>query len=285
MTRNVLTVLLLSLAVSAGARIALGGDEEEDAPVAERDIPRAVLETAKRFSEDGTLEKCGKGDEDGLKIYELVMKKGERRIEVQTLPSGALFATEEKVDADSIPGAVKRRVATLFKDTSKVKYERAVVVLYECSAKDEKGKSVEFLVNQAGAAYEEVAGGVDEKGEKGEDGEEGKRGKESTKGFLGVQLAPDKEGAVVASVFAKSAASASGLEAGDKIVLCGKTKIGSVQDLQTAIGALSAGETVKLRVERDGWQKTLTVRLGARPTDDEDGEDEKDEKGEKDEKD
>jgi C-terminal processing protease CtpA/Prc len=289
MTRNVLGVLLLSTAIAAGARIAAGGDEEEDAPVAEKDIPRAVLETAKRFSEDGTLQKCSKGEEDGLKLYELVMKKGDRAIEVQTLPSGGLFATEEKVASRDVPDAVKKRVGTLFKDASKVTYERAVIVVYECATKDAKGKTVEFLVNQAGAAFKEVAGGVDEsKGEEGESGSKGKTG--AAKGFLGIQFAPNADGAVVASVLEGTPAQKAGLKAGDRIVVCGETKIASGEELAKVIGALSAGDTVKLRVERDGWAKWVPVKLGARPVaKDEDGEedekDEKDEKGDKGEKD
>lgn len=174
MSRFRVVALSLSLAVVAGVGLVLG--EDDDKQVERKDIPEAVWKTASQFSEGGELSKCSLGDEDGLKIYELVFKKDDRKIEVQTTKAGELFATEEKVDEKDVPEAVKARGAKLFKPGMKVSYERSVVVLYEAAAKDEKGKEKEYLINQAGAAFKEVAGGIFEhEGEKGEhDGKEKK---------------------------------------------------------------------------------------------------------------
>jgi hypothetical protein len=167
MSKNWIAAAALSCILTTGVGFVIA--EDEDKPVAKKDVPEAVLKTATLFSEGGELDKCVLADEDGLKIYELHMKKGDRKIEVQTTMSGELFATEEKVSAEAVPELVKQRAAKLFTKGEKVSYERTVVVLYEVAAKDDKGHEVEYLVNQAGAAYQEIAGGIgEEKDRKGE---------------------------------------------------------------------------------------------------------------------
>jgi hypothetical protein len=139
------------------------GDEEGDSPVNKADIPANVLATATRFSDGLDLERAFIADEDGVQVYELQYHKGDRRLEVQTSKAGELFATEEKVFEKAVPALVKQRAATLFEAGAKVQYERTMVVVYEAGARDENGHETEYLVNQAGAAFQEIARGVAEK--------------------------------------------------------------------------------------------------------------------------
>lgn len=171
----------LSCVLVTGVGLVLAAEEEEDRPVAKKDIPERVLETAKSFSDGAELDKCVLADEDGLAVYELHMKKGDRKIEVQTTKAGDLFATEEEVSADGVPELVKRRVAKLFTKGEKLSYERAVIVLYEVAAKDERGHEVEYLVNLSGAAFKELAGGIGE--EEGGKKEEEKKGDKADRTF------------------------------------------------------------------------------------------------------
>lgn len=148
-----------SIALAAGIALLAAGGKGEDARVARKDIPQAALDAARFLSDGGALEDCVRAEEDGLKTLQLRMRKGDRRIEVQTLPSGELFASEERVPESAVPEAVRRRVARLFGKGRALAYERAVAVLYEVAHKDSAGKETTYLVSPAGKAYREVSDG------------------------------------------------------------------------------------------------------------------------------
>jgi S1-C subfamily serine protease len=112
-------------------------------------------------------------------------------------------------------------------------------------------------------------------------------------GYLGVttsslypQLAerldlPDDDGAIVIEVQPDSPADEAGIEAGsdtiefqgqqdipsdgDVIVAVDGKRLSRLDDLADLIGARDEGETVKLRVLRDGEERTVEVELGRRP--------------------
>ncbi len=60
-------------------------------------------------------------------------------------------------------------------------------------------------------------------------------------------------------------ASAAGIQTGDEITAIDQQPISGKQDLESRIAAMSPGTSVQLRVVRDGWEKTLTVKLGTAP--------------------
>ena len=136
--------------------------EEEDTPVQKKDIPASVMATAMPFSEGGELAKASLSNEDGIAVYEIVFKKGERHIEVQTTKAGDLVAVEEKINESKVPDLVRQRAAKLFKAGAKVTWEKTTVVMYEAAVK-EGSKETEYLVNTPGAAFQEIAGGINEK--------------------------------------------------------------------------------------------------------------------------
>jgi len=69
-------------------------------------------------------------------------------------------------------------------------------------------------------------------------------------------------GALVSSVVPGSAAAAAGLKAGDVILAVGDRPIERAGSLSSAIGLSTPGETVKLKVWRDGGEKMIEAKLG-----------------------
>ncbi len=81
-------------------------------------------------------------------------------------------------------------------------------------------------------------------------------------GYLGVELAEAKDQVSVKSVLADGPAGKAGLKAGDKITkVQGRTVI-SIQDVQRHARKLSAGETIKLTVERGQETKEISFKTG-----------------------
>ncbi len=148
----------LALGASIGVA-AEQGEEAGDVPVAVKDIPAAVRTVADRYAGGKKLERAVIADEDGLSVYELHYAGG---LEVQTTKSGDFFAREEKVPESAVPALVKERAAKLLSPGAKVSFERTLSVFYEAAARDAKGREREVLVNPAGAAFQEIAGGVRE---------------------------------------------------------------------------------------------------------------------------
>jgi serine protease Do len=97
------------------------------------------------------------------------------------------------------------------------------------------------------------------------------------RGWLGVStqaLTPDlatsfsaetPKGALVSEVMADTPAAKAGLESGDIITEVNGRAVASSRELVNAIGGLSPGEKVKLKLVRDGDAKTLSIVLGTRP--------------------
>jgi serine protease Do len=98
-----------------------------------------------------------------------------------------------------------------------------------------------------------------------------------TRGWLGVSIQPlgpdlrqalglgDTEGALIADVIAKSPAEASGLKRGDVVVGIDGRPVTEPGQLSRTIATMSPGSTTKLRVIRDGKERTLDVKVGKQP--------------------
>ena len=76
-------------------------------------------------------------------------------------------------------------------------------------------------------------------------------------------------GAVVGTVQPNTPAQRAGLEAGDRIVAVDKNKVRDFRDFRGRIAEYPPGSKAKLSVVRDGKPKSITVKLGKRPTEDE----------------
>ncbi len=82
---------------------------------------------------------------------------------------------------------------------------------------------------------------------------------------------PDKAGALVANVQADSPAKKGGLKVRDVIVKIDGKKLKNSRGIYPLIAGLKPGKTVSFSVIRDGKRKTLKVKIGTRPDDDEAG--------------
>ncbi|MFQ5603056.1 MAG: DegQ family serine endoprotease [bacterium] len=98
-----------------------------------------------------------------------------------------------------------------------------------------------------------------------------------TRGYLGVRIGtPDAEmsealkledvrGAIVNEVMKDTPADEAGLEVGDVVIEVNGKKVEDSQMLTNMIASFNPGETVKLKIVRDGRTKYLDVKLGERP--------------------
>ena len=73
-----------------------------------------------------------------------------------------------------------------------------------------------------------------------------------------------REGAVIAQVMSGSAAEAAGLLRGDVIVAINGESVRNASHLRNEIGLVRVGQTVELRVVRDGEVRTVTAKVGRR---------------------
>ncbi|MFT4036156.1 MAG: trypsin-like peptidase domain-containing protein [Patulibacter sp.] len=86
--------------------------------------------------------------------------------------------------------------------------------------------------------------------------------------FLGASLGDSQSGnggAQVAQLTSDGPGERAGLQTGDVVTAINGKKIASADELVSAIGALSAGQTAELTVQRSGETKKVKVTLGERP--------------------
>ena len=81
------------------------------------------------------------------------------------------------------------------------------------------------------------------------------------RGVLGVQLGAPNQPAKIVEVFPDSAAARAGLQPGDVITRVNQTTITSPGSLVHEIGQYTPGETLSLRVTRDGSHQTIQATL------------------------
>ncbi|RLB45532.1 MAG: hypothetical protein DRJ42_29705 [Deltaproteobacteria bacterium] len=92
----------------------------------------------------------------------------------------------------------------------------------------------------------------------------------SSRGVIGVYLdpylevdRPGRPGALVGSLVPGGAAEAAGLEAGDRILAIDGEKLADTAALLESMKGRKVGDTVVLKIDRDGWRKRVEVTLGA----------------------
>ncbi len=83
--------------------------------------------------------------------------------------------------------------------------------------------------------------------------------------YLGVQSADASNGAQLAQVTASSPAAQAGLQQGDVITSIGGKAVGSASALSSVVDEHKPGDTVQVKIDRNGSAKTLSVTLGQRP--------------------
>lgn len=85
-------------------------------------------------------------------------------------------------------------------------------------------------------------------------------------GIQGDQRQPEGvKGTRIVRVLEGTAAARAGLKAGDIITIFNGTEVDDFMTLAEEIQKLSVGDRILVTVVRDGWEKELTIKLGARP--------------------
>ena len=84
--------------------------------------------------------------------------------------------------------------------------------------------------------------------------------------YLGVAVGESDEGVAITEVRSGGPAEDAGLEVGDVVVSVAGTTVDEPAELQAAVDGRSPGDEIELAVLRDGERRSLTVRLGTRPT-------------------
>ena len=94
-----------------------------------------------------------------------------------------------------------------------------------------------------------------------------KRGQEIKRAYLGVSTgdAETGTGAVVSEVVPGGPADVAGLQPGDRIVSIAGREVMRSDDVAAAVSNSQPGRDVKVQVQRDDDERTLTVKLGTRP--------------------
>jgi putative serine protease PepD len=95
-----------------------------------------------------------------------------------------------------------------------------------------------------------------------------KRGQQIKRAYLGIQTAdaPTGTGAIVEGVVPGGPADAAGLQVGDRVLSVGGRAVSQSADVAAAVSRLVPGRDVKLGVRRGGGERTVTAKLGTRPT-------------------
>ncbi|WP_238013868.1 trypsin-like peptidase domain-containing protein [Dactylosporangium sp. AC04546] len=83
--------------------------------------------------------------------------------------------------------------------------------------------------------------------------------------YLGVQLADGAGGALVGGVVAGGPADKAGIKNGDLVTKVGSTPIDDATDLINAVQAAKVGDQLKVTVQRNSTEQTITVTLGESP--------------------
>ncbi len=92
-------------------------------------------------------------------------------------------------------------------------------------------------------------------------------GRRAPRAWLGVFLSDsdDEEGVVITGVHDGSPADEAGLEDGDRITEIEGQRVETLGDLRRAMRNLESGDSVQIKVDRKGKDKTVTAKLGEPP--------------------
>ena len=82
------------------------------------------------------------------------------------------------------------------------------------------------------------------------------------RGFVGLMLTEDTDGVEVGKVVGDTPADKAGLKEKDRIIEAGGKKVAKAADLFRALDKLGEGDTLKIKISRDGEEKAITIKLG-----------------------
>jgi hypothetical protein len=120
---------------------AVQGDDEK---VTLDKVPSKVKEAVKAKYPKAQIVSAAKGDQDGTKVFELMVKQGSKKWEACFTPEGKFVASEELITEAELPAKVKDGFRNKYPDAKVVKMEK------ETTGEGEKSKVVYEIVIESG---------------------------------------------------------------------------------------------------------------------------------------
>lgn len=127
--RLTLTILALSLlALMCTAR----AEKEEEHAVKHGDLPKRVMATINRLSQDAELTELTREVEHGRTVYEAAWKnRSGDEVEVTLTSRGRLLERERTVSTNRVPAEVLKSARKVAGKNTKLNFVRKLVVIYE----------------------------------------------------------------------------------------------------------------------------------------------------------
>jgi len=120
--------------------------------------PDAVSAAIKKAFPTGTIRSCKAEHEDGADQFEVKVKNGTTKLEVDVAPDGTIKQIEQRIAVDSVPAAVMKAFAAKYPKAEATRAERQQhadkSVCFELGFKTEQRKH-EATFTDAGAFVEE----------------------------------------------------------------------------------------------------------------------------------
>ena len=125
-------------------------DDDEGGVVAAAAVPAPVMATAKSAVPNGTFQSAEVENEDGAKVYEVVVKTPEgAEIELEILANGQLLETSQEMAETALPPAVAKTLKEVLPGGTSEEIEKKSIVVY-CIEKEVGGTSYELMIDANG---------------------------------------------------------------------------------------------------------------------------------------
>ncbi|MBP7934941.1 MAG: PepSY-like domain-containing protein [Phycisphaerae bacterium] len=140
------------------------GDEEKEEKIAMDQVPAKARDALMKLVGDGTVTEVVKEIEDGVVSYEAEWTAKGQSHEAEVTEEGALVSTEETVDMNAVPEAVRKAAAKRFPAGAKLTFSKEIEVTYEVSCTID-GKEKEIEISPSGQIDDDDEGDDDEEDE------------------------------------------------------------------------------------------------------------------------
>jgi putative serine protease PepD len=221
--------------------------------------PSTDLAVLKVDAPDSILQPLALADSDDIAVGDGVVAIGSPFGLEGTVTTGIVSALDRTIDGTngySIPGAIQTDAAINHGNSGGVLLNmqgRVIGVTSQIESESGGNVGIGFAIpsNTVSSVAEQLVSG-----------------QKVEHAYLGVSLedAANAGGARIATVTSGSPAADAGLKAGDVVTGFDGNSISNAEELTAAVVAKQPGDSVKITVERGGSTKTLTARLGTRPS-------------------
>ena len=124
-------------------------DEEKEEKITMDQVPAKAREVLMKLAGEGKITEVVKETDDGAVSYEAEWTIKGLSYEAEVTEEGALISSEETMDANAVPEAVRKAAAKLFPAGAKLTFTKEIEVTYEVSCTID-GKEKEIEISPAG---------------------------------------------------------------------------------------------------------------------------------------